>query len=192
MSSSIWCIGKNYPLHAKELAEPMEKEPLVFLKSVHCIVGSGEKIDLPSFSSKVEYETELAFLLDENLEFSHITVALDLTARDIQAICKQKGLPWTLAKSFKQSCPLGLWQPYRKKQEIDFSLWVNGALRQKGTSSAMLFSVGNIKNYLKERFPVKPGDVVLTGTPEGISKVIPGDNATVYLGNTIVGSWNFV
>lgn len=190
MSSSIWCIGKNYSLHAKELAESLEKEPLVFLKSAHCIVPTGAKIELPSFSSNVQYETELAFLFDKDLEFSQITVALDLTARDLQSICKAKGLPWTLAKSFKQACPLGSWMPYKKRAAIDFSLHVNGSLRQKGNSSAMLFSVADINKYLKEHFPVMPGDIVLTGTPENISKVLPGDKATVYLGNTLLGSWS--
>ncbi|MCX6990362.1 MAG: fumarylacetoacetate hydrolase family protein [Chlamydiae bacterium] len=191
MSTSIWCIGKNYSLHAKELSEPLETEPLVFLKSSHCLVPSGEIIDLPRFSSNIEYEVELAFLFDDALEFSHITIALDLTARDIQSACKEKGLPWTLAKSFKKSCPLGLWHPYKKSGAIDFSLMVNGTLRQKGNSSAMLFSLDDIKKYLKERFPVRPGDMVLTGTPEGISKVLPGDRASVYLENTLMGSWSF-
>ena len=191
MCSSIWCIGKNYSLHAKELAEPLEKKPLVFLKSPHCLVPPGAKINLPSFSSNIEYETELAFLFDEDLEFSHITVALDLTARDIQSLCKKKGLPWTLAKSFKQACPLGTWLHYKKGDAIDFSLQVNGTLRQKGNSSSMLFSIGDIKKYLKKHFPVRPGDIVLTGTPEGISKVLPGDLASVYLGNTLMGSWSF-
>jgi len=191
MSSSIWCIGKNYSLHAKELAEPVEKEPLVFLKSVHCLVPSGGKIDLPCFSSNIEYEAELAFLFDEDLEFSQITIALDLTARDIQSVSKKKGLPWTLAKSFKQSCPLGRWLPYKNSEAIDFSLQVNGTLRQNGNSSDMLFSVTDIKKYLKKHFPVRPGDIVLTGTPEGISKVLPGDLASVYLGNTLMGSWSF-
>lgn len=191
MASSIWCIGKNYALHAKELGQPLEKEPVVFIKSPNCIVEPKKTVHLPSFSKQIEYEVELALLLDDNLRFSHITVALDLTARDVQSKTKENGLPWTLAKSFKESCPLGSWTPFTQDISHDFLLHVNGILRQKGSSKNMIFSFEEIRDYLIKHFPLAAGDIVLTGTPEGISKAAPGDRAEVFLGTSSQGSWTF-
>lgn len=192
MIGSIWCIGKNFEKHAKELSESPEKEPIVFLKSSRCLVESGQAIELPSFSSNVQYEVEIACLFDKNLSLTHFTVALDLTARDVQAKAKEKGLPWTLSKSFKQSCPIGSWLPITQLSNEDFSLHVNGLLRQKGYMKDMLFSIDKLKEYLTEHFPVTEGDILLTGTPEGISTIVSGDKADIYYGNLHLGSWTFV
>jgi 2-keto-4-pentenoate hydratase/2-oxohepta-3-ene-1,7-dioic acid hydratase in catechol pathway len=193
MSSTVWCIGKNYLLHAKELNQPVEDKPIVFIKSSSCIVNETSLIYLPSFSDHIDYEVELALLLDKNLNFSHVSVALDLTARDIQQECKKKGLPWTLAKSFKQSLPIGKWKKLSNGNDpFIFSLFVNGQQRQNGSSSDMLFSIEDLRNYLLERFPLSEGDIVLTGTPQGISQVLPHDCASVFLNGEKVGEWNFV
>lgn len=191
MIGCIWCAGKNYALHAKELGQPIEKEPIIFLKSAACIVSKGQIIRLPAFSSHIEYEVEIACLFDQELEISHFTVALDLTARDIQSKAKEKGLPWTLAKSFKQSCPLGTWQLIRDLQNTEFSLHVNGNQRQKGYVKNMLFPLDQLRDYLLKHFPVSAGDILLTGTPEGISTVISGDKAEVYCDKDHLGSWTF-
>jgi 2-keto-4-pentenoate hydratase/2-oxohepta-3-ene-1,7-dioic acid hydratase in catechol pathway len=193
MGSTVWCVGKNYLLHAKELNQPTEDEPLIFIKSICCIVNDGSCITLPSFSKHIDYEVELAFLLDENLKFSHVSVALDLTARDVQQECKKKGLPWTLAKSFKQSLPIGKWKKISKENDTYiFSLHVNGQQRQSGSSRDMLFSSEAIRNYLVEKFPLSAKDIVLTGTPQGISQVMPHDSASIFLNEEKVGEWNFL
>jgi len=191
MNGSIWCIGKNFEKHAKELAEPQEKEPIVFLKSSACLVESGKIIHLPTFSSNVQYEVEIACLFDPQLHLSHFTVALDLTARDVQAKAKEKGLPWTLSKSFKQSCPIGKWLPITELSDAEFSLHVNGSLRQKGFIKDMLFSIPKLREYLTQHFPIKEGDILLTGTPEGISTILSGDKADIYYGKLHLGSWTF-
>ena len=105
---NIWCVGRNYLGHVKEMHSPIPKNPLFFLKSGSCL-NPHSTIQLPGWSTEIHHEIELAFLIDENLNFSHITLALDLTARDMQTAAKKMGEPWTLAKSFRGACPIGLW-----------------------------------------------------------------------------------
>ena len=191
MSNCIWCIGRNFALHAKEMGNSPEKEPCVFIKAMASSVMTGSKVKLPLFSKEVHYETELALLFDSELNFSHITVALDLTARDLQTNAKKKGLPWSLSKSFIDSCPIGKWQKYNRDKTYSFSLHVNQTIRQKGVSEDMIFSIHDVREYLLKRFPVRPGDIVLMGTPENVSKVIPHDLAELFLDETLVGQWMF-
>lgn len=176
MTLNIWGVGRNYANHAKEMNAPVPIEPLIFLKSGACMSDSAD-ILLPKFSQDIHHEAELAVRIGQNLKPTHLTLALDLTARDLQAKAKSAGQPWTLSKSFIQSCPVGPWTllPPTGLKGLKFHLKVNGALRQTGNANDMIFSIDAILAYLISHFPVMPGDVILTGTPEGVGPVRSGD-----------------
>src|SRR4051812_29212882 len=121
---NIWAVGRNYAEHAKEMKVEVTETPMFFLKAGSCIT-KGRIISLPSWSNDVHHEIELAFLIDQNLNFSHVTLALDLTARDAQSAAKAKGQPWTKAKSFIGACPLGNWislDQIKNLESLNFSL----------------------------------------------------------------------
>jgi len=174
---NIWAVGRNYADHAAEMKAEVPKAPFFFLKA-GSTNESGSKIKLPQWSKDVHHELEIAYLLDENLSFSHITLALDLTARDAQADAKAKGLPWTLAKSFAGSCPIGSWIDLREissQESLEIELKKNKKVVQTGNINQMIFKPDFLLNYLKERFPLEPHDVVLTGTPAGVGPIVAGD-----------------
>lgn len=182
---TIWGIGRNYADHAKEMgyATPAAKpaRPTVFMKSAATVVPAGGTIHLPAWSKDVHHEVEIAIRLDHRLNPDAYAIALDLTARDWQAELKAQGQPWTLAKSFPDSCPLGPWNPLARAedaQSLRFWLDVNGQRRQTGDASQMIFTVGEIVPYLAAHFPLSPGDVILTGTPAGVARLAPGDHAS--------------
>jgi acylpyruvate hydrolase len=196
MTSQIWAVGRNYADHAKELGNAVPEktsEPMIFLKGGGTIVPEGMLIHLPSWSNDVHHECELAFQFGDNLEFSHVTVALDLTARDVQAKLKAASHPWTLAKSFRDSCPLGkpiaLNSLAKPIEELNFSFKVNGEIRQKGSPKQMIHSVNRLREYLVERFPVLPGDWLLTGTPAGVAQLRSGDRLEATIESVYTASW---
>ena len=175
--STIWCVGRNYAKHAKEMNAEIPKSPLIFIKSGGCLKETNF-ISLPSFSQDIHHELEIALLLGDSLEVSSIALALDLTARDIQTELKKKGLPWALAKSFKESCPTSQWVPYQGEgwfKTLSFDLKVNGTIRQLGKTKDMIFQPAELIKYLKSLYPILPGDIILSGTPEGVAPLKPGD-----------------
>lgn len=177
LTHHIWAVGRNYADHAKEMKAEIPKQPFFFLKAGSCLETS-TKITLPSWSNDVHHELEIAFRLDENLQFSHVTLALDLTARDAQATAKAKGLPWTLAKSFKGACPIGSWISLNDIQSMDslgLTLHKNKQLAQKGQLSDTIFNPQQLLKYVLEFYPVEPNDIILTGTPEGVGPLKSGD-----------------
>ncbi|HSX25675.1 MAG TPA: fumarylacetoacetate hydrolase family protein [Chlamydiales bacterium] len=173
---NIWCVARNYPEHAKELHNPIPTEPFFFLKAGSCATFPNQPIHLPPFSSQVEYELEIALQFDENLHLHRACLALDLTARDLQKKAKTQGHPWTLSKSFRHACPLGPFFPASEDlKDLSFELHVNSELRQKGNTREMLFSPKELASFLRTHFPVLPGDLLLTGTPAGVSQARPND-----------------
>ena len=147
---SIWAVGRNYKDHAVEMKAEIPTEPFFFLKAGSCIETSS-KIVLPDWSKDVQHELEIALWLDENLSFSHITLALDLTARDAQTAAKAKGLPWTLAKSFKGACPLGPWVSLNDVQSIEalnFKLIKNAQDSQIGHYNDMIFKPNQLLSWV--------------------------------------------
>lgn len=186
---NIWCVARNYPEHARELGNPIPSEPLFFLKAGSCLVLPGEPIRLPAFSSQVEYELEIAFQFNSRLEVERACLALDLTARDLQKQAKTAGQPWTLAKSFKGACPIGPFFFASLDLDAIFELHVNGQLRQRGHTRQMLFSPPQLAAFLKAHFPVSPGDLLLTGTPAGVSKASAGDRLEASIPNLYQASW---
>lgn len=180
---NVWCAGRNYADHAKEMKAEVPKAPVIFLKS-GTTVSAGSVIHLPAWSQEIHHELEIAFWLNENLEYSHFTLALDLTARDAQADAKKNGLPWTLAKSFKESCPMGQWidiGSVPNLETLQFELKINCDTKQLGDVSQMIFSPQTLLNYVKEHFPVAAKDVILTGTPAGVGALKSGDKLEAIL-----------
>ena len=166
-------------------------KPLVFLKSSACLTNE-KKIELPHFSNEVHHEVELAVQLGDKLEPLRVALALDLTARDHQTQAKQKGLPWTLAKSFRHSCPISPWINYQSNEwfeQLEFSLEINSEIRQQGRAKDMIFSLPILIRYLNDYFPVNPGDIILTGTPAGVGPLNSGDQLVGKINHNLDHSW---
>jgi acylpyruvate hydrolase len=173
------------------------KDPVIFQKSSGCLVPYGHPIQVPSWSTQVDHELEIALKLDDNLNPTSLALALDLTARDVQSKAKSQGLPWDLAKSFKGSCPLTPWisladTKLEKWQDLTFELKVNGDVRQKSQGKNMLWTVPEILTHLTQHFPMKPGDILLTGTPQGVGPVRSGDTLTLTLEGFEPWTWNVI
>lgn len=190
----IICIGRNYSAHAKELNNPVPKEPVVFLKPDTALLPKSMPFFYPSFSKDVHYEAELVVKIDrvgKNISqkfahkyYSELTVGIDFTARDIQQECKEKGLPWEKAKAFDGSAPVGKFIPKEKfhnLSDLNFSLKINGESRQQGNTGDMLFSIDAIIEYVSQFFTVKIGDLIFTGTPEGVGAIGINDSFEAFL-----------
>lgn len=184
----IICIGRNYSDHAKELHNPIPEKPVFFLKPDSAILLNNRTFYIPEFSNNIQYEAELVVKIHRigkhiQEEFSHryyneIGLGIDFTARDVQQECKEKGLPWEIAKAFDMSAPLGEFiklEKLQNRQAIDFELIKNGKLVQKGNSADMLFSIDKIIAYISQFLTLKIGDLIFTGTPAGVGKVEIGD-----------------
>lgn len=191
---NIWCVGRNYSEHAQELGNALPEEPLIFLKAGSCRT-LGPTIHLPSWSKDVHHELEIAFQFNEDLNFSHVALALDLTERQRQAQLKAKGQPWTLAKSFTGACPMSDPMALASLGGLqgvlnwDFSLEVNGELRQKGRLSEMIFNLETLRIFVKSHFPVQPQDWLLTGTPAGVATLKNKDQLIARWGNFPTQNW---
>ncbi len=194
MIQNIWAVGRNYVEHAKELGNESPRgddDPIIFLKAGSSIVPNEGRFKLPKFSSDIHHECEVAFRFGPSLNFEEMTLAIDLTAREVQTKLKSAGHPWTLAKSFKSSCPIG---PFVKvaenPQAIQFILKVNGEIRQRGQTGDMVHTVEKLRLYVIDRFPVVPGDLLLTGTPKGVARLMPGDRLEAEISDVLKAIWH--
>ncbi|KAJ8253934.1 hypothetical protein COCON_G00205460 [Conger conger] len=180
----IICVGRNYADHAKELKNAIPKEPVLFLKPPSAYVKEGSPILVPQYSSNLHHEVELGVVIGKGGKaiprtsaMDHVAgyaLCLDMTARDIQDECKSKGLPWTLAKAFDTSCPVSEFVPKEKIPDpgnVRIWLKVNDQLRQDGSTSQMIFSIPYLISYISEIITLEEGDLILTGTPKGVSSV---------------------
>jgi 2-keto-4-pentenoate hydratase/2-oxohepta-3-ene-1,7-dioic acid hydratase in catechol pathway len=187
--SKIVCIGRNYAAHAAEHGADVPKEPLLFLKPPSSIIAPGAEIVLPELSSQVEHECELALVIgrrcravSEENAWDHVlgvTCGNDVTARDLQRADPQ----WTRGKGFDTFCPLGPWVVAGLSEEevghLEVSCRVNGELRQQADTSMMVFSPACLIGYITQVMTLEAGDVVMTGTPAGVSPLQSGDEVTV-------------
>lgn len=190
----IFCIGKNYADHVKELAHlghAADGDCVVFMKPASCIVPAGEKIKLPKNKGEIHHEAELVVLLTGGgdripekraLEcVAGFTLGLDLTLRDLQTELKKKGAPWELAKAFDGAAPLGDFRPYLEQdlQALEFTCHVNGELRQHGHTKDMLYSVARQISILSQTWSLQPGDAIYTGTPKGVGPLKAKDKVAL-------------
>jgi 5-carboxymethyl-2-hydroxymuconate isomerase len=184
----ILCIGRNYAEHAKEMKAAIPTAPVFFLKPPSAIIHSGESIIIPSISTDVHHEVEMTVLIgsggknisrDKALDYvAGYGIGLDMTLRDIQAEAKKQGLPWTLAKGFDTSAPISDFVPARSitnPNDVRVELKVNGSARQSSSTSNFLFRVEDVIVYLSQFITLEEGDIVFTGTPEGVAQVFSGD-----------------
>ncbi len=184
----ILCIGRNYAEHIKELGNPTPEAPVIFLKPASSVIGDGEVIVLPPCFHDCHHEAELALLIGrkgkdipEDRAMDHIAgygVAIDLTLRDLQGELKKKGLPWEIAKGFDTACPLSDFAEASEvtdPQNLQIRLTVNGETRQEGNTSMMIHRIPAIISHMSGIFTLDPGDVILTGTPAGVSRIVSGD-----------------
>ncbi|XP_030434732.1 acylpyruvase FAHD1, mitochondrial [Gopherus evgoodei] len=181
---NIICVGRNYAEHAKEMKNALPSEPLFFLKPSSAYVREGDPIIKPYYCNNLHHEVELGVVIGKKAHavsqkaamdyVAGYALCLDMTARDTQAECKKKGLPWTLAKGFNTSCPVSDFVPKEKipdPHKLQIWLRVNGELRQEGETSSMIFSIPYIISYISEIITLEEGDLILTGSPKGVSAV---------------------
>ncbi|MBU6470916.1 MAG: fumarylacetoacetate hydrolase family protein [Gammaproteobacteria bacterium] len=204
-TSRVFCIGRNYAEHAKEMGAPKPSEPVVFMKPATSLVREGEPLVLPKDQGSVHHEMELVVaigregrdLLREQApdHVAGVTLGIDLTLRDLQAKLKQAGQPWERAKSFEGSAPIGTFIPWPAKfdiQGVEMRCSVNGALRQQGNTRDMLFPVAEIIAFLSRHWRLRSGDLIFTGTPAGVGPLVAGDRITVESLQIGDFSWNVV
>ena len=190
----IICIGRNYVDHAKELNNPLPKAPVFFLKPDTSLLIRNRPFYYPEFSKEIHYETELVIKINRNGKhiqekfsskyFNEIGLGIDFTARDLQTNCKQKGLPWEIAKGFDNAAPLSKiisMDELSDTDNIKFHLEINGKRVQEGNSADMIFSVNKIISYVSQFITLKMGDLIFTGTPAGVGPIKIGDHLIGYL-----------
>ncbi len=193
---TMYCIGRNYAAHAREMNAELPASPLVFMKSPTAYVAPGQDLHIPSFSQNMQHEVELVVVIGEDsdgvdvLNASHLVagyaVGLDLTLRDRQAEAKQKGEPWTLSKAFRGSAPLSSVVPAEqiaRVEDLEIRLLVNSELRQYGKVSHMERSIEELIVYISGVFGLRRGDCIFTGTPEGVAALTVGDELHASLSN---------
>ena len=191
---NIFCVGRNYAEHAKELGNALPEAPVIFMKPDTALLAPGAKFEYPSFTSDLHYEIELVLRIGKTAKniaaanalscVDAITVGIDFTARDVQAGLKSKGLPWEKAKAWDNSAIIGDWKPFNGDTgEILFSLTKNGQKAQSGTTQDMIYSFETLLEHISGYFTLSPGDLVYTGTPAGVGPCLPGDTLAGFLGD---------
>ncbi len=186
--TKIVCIGWNYRSHVKELESELPKEPTVFLKPPSCLISDGDDIVIPAGVTNVQHEVELAVIFgrrckgvteEEALSFvSHVAVFNDVSARDMQTEARRAGNTWDLSKGMDTFGPMSDPVPadgIRDLQNLELVLTVNGEVRQRGNTRNMIFPVAHLVAYVSRFMTMEPGDILITGTPEGVSEIRPGD-----------------
>ena len=184
----IFCVGRNYAEHAKELGNAVPDEPVIFMKPKSALLLSHTPFYYPEFSNELHYEAELVLRVSKNGKYipekyafqyyNAITVGIDFTARDIQTELKKKGLPWEKAKAWDNSAVIGSWVETNKEMldnPILFSMKKNGEIVQTGTTSDMIFSFAKIISHISNYFSINIGDLIYTGTPSGVGECVVGD-----------------
>ena len=184
----IICIGRNYAKHIEELSNERPKEPVVFLKPDSAILPKKMPFFIPPFSNEIHYEVEILVKINKvgkyiDAKFAHkyydeIGLGIDFTARDIQAQCKEKGLPWEKAKAFDGSAVVGKFYPKGQfdLDNLQFQLIKNDSVVQDGNTESMLWKIDELIAYVSKYFTLKKGDLIFTGTPAGVGKVKENDS----------------
>jgi 2-keto-4-pentenoate hydratase/2-oxohepta-3-ene-1,7-dioic acid hydratase in catechol pathway len=190
----IFCIGRNYAEHAKEMGNEVPDEPIIFMKPKSALVQGHTPFYYPEFTNELHYEAELVVRISKNGKYiqekhssnyyNAISVGIDFTARDIQQKLKEKGLPWEKAKAFDNSAAVGKFvdiTPAFNKKNINFSLAKNKEVVQKVNSSEMIFTIDQIVANISNYFSINIGDLIYTGTPAGAGECMVGDLLEAFL-----------
>jgi len=190
----IFCIGRNYAGHAKEMNAPLPEAPVFFLKPTTAIIGEGGIIRIPSISRDLHHEIEMTVLIGrggnnilKGNALNHVAgygIGLDMTLRDVQSDAKKKGLPWTLAKGFDTSAPISDFVPAESIQDphaLGVKLDVNGMTRQQSNTDDFIFKIDELIAYISQFFTFERGDIIFTGTPEGVASAAAGDKLEAQL-----------
>ncbi|WP_396601693.1 fumarylacetoacetate hydrolase family protein [Algibacter sp. R77976] len=191
------CIGRNYTEHINELQNEKPTDPVVFLKPDTAILLKKQPFFIPDFSDDVHYEVEVLVKINRvgkhiDKKFAHkyyndIGLGIDFTARDLQSALKAKGLPWEKAKSFDGAAVIGKWidkSAVENVNDFEFSLKKNNDIVQNGNTSHMLWKIDELIEYVSKYFTLKIGDVIFTGTPAGVGKVVANDKLKGFIENT--------
>lgn len=192
---NIFCVGRNYRLHAAELGNDVPTSPMLFDKPTHALVQTqGQEIELPGNRGDVHYEAELVIHIARPYEpglaldqiVDKIALGVDLTLRDVQTVLKKNGHPWLLAKGFKNAAILTPFHPFPGQAVLEnnhFSMLKNGEQVQIGKVEDMIFDMMTIIQFTAEHFGLDAGDIIYTGTPEGVGPVREGDHFALYFGD---------
>lgn len=193
----VVCVGRNYAAHARELGNAVPEAPILFLKPATALVPLVPDFAIPSGRGSCHHETEMSLLIGSTLSgqvsesevraaIAGITLGLDLTLRDVQNQLKQQGHPWEVAKAFDGAAPMASFLPLSPAADLadlHFSLAVNGSLRQQGHGADMITGIVPLLQFIATMFTLQPGDVVMTGTPEGVAALREGDALVLTLGD---------
>jgi len=190
------CIGRNYTEHIKELENEKPTDPVVFLKPDTAILLKKQPFFIPDFSHDVHHEVEVLVKINKvgkhiDRKFAHkyydeISLGIDFTARDLQSKLKAKGLPWEKAKAFDGAAVVGKWMPknnFKNVDDINFNLHKNDTVVQDGNTSLMLWKIDELIEYVSKYFTLKIGDIIFTGTPAGVGKVVANDKLKGFIEN---------
>ncbi len=183
----IFCLGKNYAKHAAEMKSAVPQKPVVFMKPSSAIVHTGATVSIPSMTTDFHHEIEIYFVIgkegkgirkeDARSYVSAVGIGLDLTLRDVQTELKNAGNPWLISKGFDGSAPISSAVPVDGVDfdSLELSLTVNGQLRQRGSYQNTIFKIEEVIAFISQLFTLEQGDLIFTGTPEGVAKLNSGD-----------------
>jgi len=190
----IFCVGRNYSDHAKELKNDVPDEPVIFMKPKSALLQPHTPFYYPEFTNELHYECELVLRIAKNGKYIQdkfaskyydaVTTGIDFTARDIQNELKEKGLPWEKAKAWDNSAVVGKWVPLaniKDRNKISFSLQKNKEVVQEGNSQDMIFDFDYIVSYISNFFSINIGDLIFTGTPAGVGEIVVGDEIEAFM-----------
>jgi fumarylpyruvate hydrolase len=197
---NIYCVGRNYKLHAAELGNSVPESPMLFTKPTHSLVPlTGQTLTLPGDRGRIHYETELVLSIGNTYEkgvsvdelADGFAVGLDFTLRDVQEEIKKKGQPWLPAKGFLGSSPVGPFRTFESAaalERTEFSMLLNGAEAQRGNIRDMIFSLQQIVDFCGVHYGLGKGDLIYTGTPHGVGEVGDGDRLQLFWGEEPAGA----
>ena len=190
----IFCVGRNYAEHAKELKNEVPSAPVIFMKPHTALLTDNQDFYYPNFTNDLHYECEIVLRICKNGRsvsekfarsyYNAVTVGIDFTARDLQQHQKEKGLPWEIAKAFDNSAVIGQWKTItdeEKNHPLLFSLKKNNEVVQEGNTENLLFSFEKVIAYVSQFFTLNMGDLIFTGTPQGVGPVAIGDQLSASL-----------
>ena len=190
------CIGRNYTKHIEELENEKPKDPVVFLKPDTAVLLKKQPFFIPDFSNDVHHEVEILIKINKvgkhiDRKFAYkyydeIGLGIDFTARDLQSQLKSKGLPWEKAKAFDGAAVIGKWLPktnFKNVDNISFTLYKNDTIVQDGNTNLMLWKIDELIEYVSKYFTLKIGDIIFTGTPAGVGKVVANDKLKGFIEN---------